>query len=144
MFELALDQLETAILNACLEEEEKAWPAQVSAGICAGVDFAISTPGLIEAIASDSGEKSGFQDRYERLIGRLTGFLRVKAPIEARLPTSTDEAMVAGIVGLVGDHVRVGRIDRLKELRPELVLLVLLPYLGFTEAQRWAEQVADA
>ena len=35
------------------------------------------------------------------------------------------------MVGLVGDHLRIRRLDRLEELRPELVLLTLLPYLGF-------------
>jgi len=38
--------------------------------------------------------------------------------------------------------VRIGRLDRLEELRPELVLLTLLPCLGFSEAQKWANQVA--
>jgi hypothetical protein len=60
------------------------------------------------------------------------------------LPASTDEALVAGIVGLVGDHVRIGRVERLAELRPELVLLVLLPYLGFAEAQAWANRPPEA
>ncbi len=80
--------------------------------------------------------------RYERVIGRLAGFIQIKAPADNRLPGSTDEALVAGIVGLVGDHIRIGRLDRLSELRPELVLLTLLPYLGFFEAQRWANQMA--
>lgn len=62
----------------------------------------------------------------------------MRAPHDRRLPVSTDEAMVAGVVGLVGDHVRIGRPERLTELRPELVLLTLLPYLGFAEARRWA------
>jgi hypothetical protein len=60
------------------------------------------------------------------------------------LPGSTDEALVAGVVGLVGDHLRIGRVDRLLELRPDLVLLTLLPYLGFSEAQRWANNVAKS
>jgi hypothetical protein len=46
------------------------------------------------------------------------------------------------VVGLVGDHLRIGRVDRLLELRPDLVLLALLPYLGFSEAQRWANDLA--
>jgi hypothetical protein len=46
------------------------------------------------------------------------------------------------MVGLVGDHLRIGRQDRLEELRPELVLLTLLPYLGFDEARKRANQVA--
>jgi hypothetical protein len=86
--------------------------------------------------------KSGGISHYERVVGRLAGMIRVKAPIERRLPVSTDEALVGGIVGLVGDHVRLGRTERLAELRPELVLLALLPYLGFSEAQRWANRAA--
>ena len=49
---------------------------------------------------------------------------------------------MAGIVGLVGDHVRVGRLEALEALRPDLVLLALLPYLGFAEAREWANRFA--
>lgn len=94
---------------------------------------------IVEAPAEDGSLK-----HYERVIGRLSGFLRIKAPIEERLPVSTDEAVVAGIVGLVGDHVRTGRVERLAELRPELVLLALLPYLGFSDAQSWANRAAHS
>lgn len=140
-FPLALANLETAVLEACAAEEE--WPAQVASGICAGVDYAIAHPELGESLAADARVESGSLQRYESIIGRLAGFLRAKAPTGDRLPGATDEALVAGIVGLVGDHLRIGRLDRLEELRPELVLLTLLPYLGFSEAQKWANQVAD-
>jgi hypothetical protein len=130
------------MLEACVAEEE--WPAQVAAGVCAGVDFAIERPELARMLVMDAASSRGQPSDYERLVGRLVGFLRIKAPVDARLPGSTDEAMVAGLVGLVGDHVRLGRLDRLRQLRPELVLLTLLPYLGFAEAQRWAEPVADS
>ena len=76
------------------------------------------------------------------MIGRLAGFIQICAPHGERLPPTTDQALMAGMVGLVGDHIRIGRFDRLEELRPELVLLALLPYLGFAEAKRWANQTA--
>jgi hypothetical protein len=139
-FPLALANLETAVLDACASEEE--WPAQIAAGICAGIDFAIAHPEIADAVAYDGVAGADSLRRYESIIGRFAGFLRVKAPTGNRLPGSTDEALVAGMVGLVGDHLRIGRQDRLAELRPELVLLALLPYLGFAEAQRWANQVA--
>jgi hypothetical protein len=140
-FVLALANLETAVLDACAREED--WPAQIAAGICAGVDYAIAHPEVAEMLAHDAPTGADTLRRYENVIGRLAGFLRVGAPTESRLPGATDEALVAGIVGLVGDHLRIGRTDRLEELRPELVLLTLLPYLGFSEAQKWANQVAD-
>jgi hypothetical protein len=135
-YPLALANLETAVLQACAAEGE--WPGRVAAGIYAGVDYAIANPEVAEALASDASPGTDTLRRYETVIGRLAGFLRANAPISQRLPESTDEALVAGIVGLVGDHLRLGRLDRLAELRPDLVLLMLLPYLGFSEAQKWA------
>jgi hypothetical protein len=139
-FPLALANLEGAILDGCATEEE--WPAAIAAGICAGVDYAIAHPEVAESLALDTAAGSDTMRRYETVIARLAGFLRVKAPTDSRLPGATDEALVAGMVGLVGDHLRIGRQDRLEELRPELVLLTLLPYLGFSEAQKWANEVA--
>jgi hypothetical protein len=139
-FPLALANLETAVLRACAHEDE--WPAQVAAGICAGVDYAIAHPEVAEALAFDAAAGTDRLSHYESVVGRLAGFLRVKAPIDDRLPGATDETLVAGIVGLVGDHLRLGRLDRLEDLRPELVLLTLLPYLGFSEAKRWADEAA--
>lgn len=139
-FPLALANLETAVLDACAGEDE--WPAQIAAGICAGVDYAIAHPEVAETLAVDAREGADGLRQYESVVGRLAGFLRVKAPRQDRLPGATDETLVAGMVGLVGDHLRIGRTDRLEELRPELVLLTLLPYLGFAEAQKWANQVA--
>jgi len=135
-YPLALANLEAAMLDACAAEEE--WPAQIAAAINAGVDFAIAHPEVVETLAADAPRGADTLPRYETVIGRFAGFLQVKAPADRRLPGSTDEALVAGVVGLVGDHLRIGRQDRLQELRPELVLLTLLPYLGFAEAQRWA------
>ncbi len=140
-FPLALANLESAVLQACAGEEQ--WPAQVAAGIYAGVDYAIAHPEVAETLAFDSDAEADSIRRYESVIGRLAGFLRGKAPTEGRLPAATDETVVAGMVGLVGDHLRIGRVDRLEQLRPDLVLLTLLPYLGFDEAQRWANQMAE-
>jgi len=141
-FPLALAGLETAVLDACAVEGE--WPAQIAAAIYAGVDFAIANPTVARALTIDAAAEADCMRRYERVIGRLAGFIQIKAPRDARLPASTDEALMAGIVGLVGDHIRIGRVDRLEDLRPELVLLTLLPYLGFAEAQRWANETASS
>ena len=136
-----LDELETAVLQACNAETQ--WPARVAAGVYAGVDFAIARPVLARDVASDLAAGGDSGRVYDRLVGRLAGFIRVNAPIDARLPVATDEALVAGLIGLVGDHVRIDRTERLRQLRPELVLLALLPYLGFAESQRWANFMAD-
>src|SRR6476619_962331 len=139
-FSPALANLEATVLDACAGEGE--WPAQIAAAICAGVDYAIAHPEVAELLADDAAAEGNSLRRYESVIGRLAGFLRAKAPRDSRLPGATDEALVAGMVGLVGDHLRIGRQERLEELRPELVLLTLLPYMGFTEAKKWADEAA--
>jgi hypothetical protein len=139
-FPPALANLEAAVLDACETEQE--WPAQVAAGVCAGIDHAIENPEVAELLAYEGGPKPKSLRRHERVIGRFAGLLRGRAPASERLPGSTDEALMAGMVGLVGDYLRIGRRERLEELRPELVLLTLLPYMGFSEAQRWADWAA--
>jgi hypothetical protein len=133
--------LETAVLDAC--EVAGEWPEQISAGVCAGVDFAIANPLLVQILSLDGTEENDIR-RYEHVVGRLTGFIQIKAPPGTQLPAFTVEALVAGILRLVSDYVCLGRLDRLAELRTELVLLVLLPYLGFPEAQRWANRMNGA
>lgn len=135
----SLARLEIVLADACARPAE--WPAQIAAGIYAGVDFVIANPALMETVMLDQGAEMPF---YQRIIARFAELIQLRAPAEARLPGSTDEALVASIVGLVGDHVRIGRLDRLAELRPELVLLTLLPYLGFANAQRWANLTAPS
>jgi hypothetical protein len=132
-------ELEEAVLGACRVETD--WPARIGAGIYAGVDFAILNPAVADVIPSDLESEAERDERYEAVIGRLTGFLQAEAPIGRRLPGSTDAALIGGVFGLVGDYLRLGRTDRLAELKPDLVLLVLLPYLGFAEAQSWANRM---
>jgi hypothetical protein len=128
-------ELEAAVLDACVTESD--WPAQIAAGIYAGVDFAIARPEVVEAITLDPDPIR----EYESIIARFAGLIQSRAPVEKRLPGRPDETLVAGIVGMVGDHVRLGRTERLAGLRADLVLLTLLPYLGFVEAQKWANRV---
>jgi hypothetical protein len=139
---VALAGLEAAVCDACAVEVE--WPAQIAAGVYAGVDFAISNPAAARALTVHAATEAESVSRYESVICRFASLIQTTAPSGSRLPGSTDEALVAGIVGLVGDHIRTGRLDRLSELRPDLVLLTLLPYLGFSDAQRWANEKADA
>ena len=137
--EEALQNLEAAVLEACSGEEE--WPAQIAAGIYVAVDYAIAHPEVAETLALGAATGADTLTRYDQVIARLAGLLRAKVPAEDCLPGSIHEALVAGAVGLVGDHLRSGRVGRLEELRPELVMLTLLPYLGFEEAQRQANEV---
>jgi hypothetical protein len=135
-----LGELEASVAAACEPQEE--WPAQVAAGIYAGVEFAIGHPAVVDAMLVLERSEEPSESGYTGTIEGLARLISRDAPAGSRLPGSTDEALVAGIVGLVGDHVRIGRFEALKALRPDLVLIALLPYLGFAEAQEWANRFA--
>ncbi len=135
-----LSAIEAVMLDACAAEDP--WPAQIAAGIYAGIDFIIDNHELVRAWLMEVAVDPDYISQYQRVTERFAGFISARAPADARLPTSTDRALVAGIIGLVADHVRIGRLDRLSELRPEIVQLTLLPYLGFEESQRWANRSA--
>ena len=134
-----LGALEASVADACRTQEQ--WPAQVAAGIYAGVDYAIAHPTVVDALHVAPTAERVSPGGYTGVVERLAELISRDAPAGSRLPGSTDEALVAGIVGLVGDHIRVGRFEALRELRPDLVLLATLPYLGFDEARRWANQL---
>jgi hypothetical protein len=138
-FEGLLGELEDAVTTAC--ETRAEWPDQVSAGICAGVDFAIERPAVIDVLAITDRGRAASEEGFTAMVERLARLISRAAPAGSRLPGSTDEALVAGIISLVGDHIRVGRLEALRELRPDLVLLALLPYLGFEDARRWANRL---
>jgi len=140
LFGCLLGDLEASVAAACRPRE--AWPAQVAAGIYAGVDFAIDNPAVVDALLVLETTEKASESGYTGTIERLAKLISRDAPEGSRLPGSTDEALVAGIVGLVGDHLRVERFEALKALRPDLVLLALLPYLGFAEAREWANRFA--
>jgi hypothetical protein len=135
-----LADLEAAVAAAC--ESEREWPAQVAAGIYAGVEFAIGHPAVVDALLVLERAETSPKTGYTATIESLARLISRDAPSGSRLPGTTDEALVAGIVGLVGDPVRVARFEALEALRPDLVLLALLPYLGFAEAQEWANRIA--
>ena len=57
------EELESAVLDACVARRE--WPAQVAAGIYAGVDFAIAHPELVEGLDDECG-RGGSGSRRRR------------------------------------------------------------------------------
>lgn len=76
---------------------------------------------------------------HDRLVARFApGFRRgQRAPAVAVSPTQ-EEALLAGLAGIVGARLRSGQAASLPALGPELVEFALTPYLGAGEARRSA------
>ena len=61
---------------------------------------------------------------------------------ERPLPEATEETLVGGIVSLIVREISAGRTEQLEKLLPDLVELILAPYLGNEEAERLARDGA--
>jgi AcrR family transcriptional regulator len=140
-YEVALEQLTAAVLEA--SEGCSDWPAGVAAGVDAALGYAAELPAqahlliVFPAAVADPHLSRRARAARERLVGLLhAGRQRQNAgpaPIEV-----TERAVLGAAMSVVGAHLFAAGPDRLAALKPELVQLILTPYLGEEEAVRIA------
>ena len=136
-FDAAAPRLHSAVHAACPPEAE--WPARVAAAIRAVLDFAAADPAAIRVLTVDALlQRPPGPDRFLALLAEFASLLRAAVPVDARLPDSTEQALVGAVAMIITDHLRAGRLDRLHDSAPELIELSLQPYLGRAEARQVA------
>lgn len=136
-FQSAFGRLDATVRGACARHGE--WPAKVRAAIYAALEFAVAEPTAARVLTVDALiERTEGAQRHVRLIEHFAAMLRAEAPRDARQPLSTEQALVGGVATIVADCLRSGESGLLLATGPELVQLVLLPYVGASEARRWA------
>jgi AcrR family transcriptional regulator len=139
--EEAFDRFVGELFHACAERS--GWPAKVAAAIGVAVEFAIYAPEearllFVDAVAAEPV-----------LVGRVlasTDFLvallrngREHCAGAATLPESTERALIGAAASVIGTRLIAGQTDGLAALEPQLVHLILMPYLGREEARLVAE-----
>jgi hypothetical protein len=133
----ALGALRKPVVGACAGREE--WPAKVVASIYAVLDLVATEPAGRSAVTSLSpgqGEDAGHA--YREAVDHFAALMEGIVPPEERWRGSS-RGSVVGIAAILADRVRAGKVNGLREIGPDLVQYALLPYLGLTEAKRWAE-----
>jgi AcrR family transcriptional regulator len=71
--------------------------------------------------------------RYEALVESLTPLLRQargSSKVGAELPESFEDASIAGVAWLLHQRIVAGDLDQVEELLPDLVGILIEPYLG--------------
>jgi hypothetical protein len=139
-FDAAFARLRETVEAACSSAEE--WPEQVAAGVAAAIEFPISDPAAARTLTSDAFAYGPYgAQRHRQLIEHFVPALahgRDRRPPGEPLPALTEEALIGGIAEVVAERLRVGEPEELHLLKPQLVALVLIPYLGPEEARRIA------
>jgi AcrR family transcriptional regulator len=94
----------------------------------------------IEALAAGPAA----HERYRATVRGFVPFVdqgRDETPFGADLPPNLGRIVVGGVAATIFEQVAAGHVSELKRLLPELVYLVVMPYLGH---ERGLEEMAKA
>lgn len=139
--EEAFDRLAAELFRACARESE--WTAKVAAGIGAAIGFAVRGPEeahllLLDVVAADPTLAARVLASNDYLIGLLRNG-REQCARATTLPELTERVLIGAITSIVGMRLLSGQADQLRDLEPQLVQFLLMPYVGIAEARRVAE-----
>lgn len=139
-YDSAVERIRERVDESCARHADEEWPPRVRDGIIALVDFFSAEPALA-ALALVEGLRAGrgVYDRYQAALESFVPYLRGGAPPApggGEVPQATDEAVIGGIVSLLGKRVMAGETSQLDALKPAVLEFALTPYLGTAEARR--------
>jgi len=135
-----LDRIWFEVAAAC--DTDEPWPVRVKAAVGAVLASLVEASALARAFAVEATAAS--LAATERQLAALDDFAALLGegrhfhPQAATLPAATERALVGGIASIVSGHLLVEEPQALAALEPQLVELLLSPYLGPSEAHRVA------
>ena len=144
--ERAFDRLSRGIVEAC--RSEMAWPDKVAGAVSSSLEFAVRSPDEAQLIvvachtATEPKLASRGHAAHEKLADLLRGGRR-HAQVDSP-PELTEQAVIGAAMAVIGARLLARQVEELPELEPELVQIVLAPYLGDTEARRIARERSAA
>ena len=139
-FDAFLDRLWLEVSAVC--ETDAEWPQKVKAAIDVTLSYLAEASSVARVFAVEAASAS--LAATERQLAALESFAtllrdgRSLYPRAAELPVPTERALVGGIASIISGHLLAEEPQVLVDLEPELIELVLIPYLGQSEAKRVA------
>jgi len=142
LFDAVMAQTRVQIDAALAAEAGAPWPQQVAAGMGALFDAFIADPLIARASIVEAPTVGPLIiERYQRAMTVLSPLLRQGrefAPQSEELPATLEDTLTGGVLWSAYQRLIAGEGDRIEALLPEAIEFVLRPYLGETEAARWA------
>jgi AcrR family transcriptional regulator len=129
-YELVSDFLFASMVEA--GEGKRGWPARVRAELEALLEVFAANPDLVRfALIAPPAAGGEIAVAYRGFLERLLEVLGERRPKSVRRPTEAAEhGLIGGLAALLVDKVKAGEGERLSELAPDILELVLTPYLG--------------
>lgn len=123
---------------ACDPADE--WPRRVQAALSAVLGAVVDASALARVFTVEAAACSlAAAERQFAAIDRFAGLLqdgRRLYPRAVSLPQETERALIGGVASILCDHLLAEDPAAISALEPQLVELLLAPYLGLSEAQR--------
>jgi AcrR family transcriptional regulator len=136
-----LGRLRREAAEACASCSD--WSSRVKASVTRLLSVLAETDELARVLAVEVvGISAGAAERRFGLLDELALHLakgRTSAPVAAELPPSLEQLLVDGAASVVARRLLAADPAGLLALGPELVELILWPYLGGAEARRVAQ-----
>jgi AcrR family transcriptional regulator len=135
-----LDRLWLEVVAACDEPVE--WPLRVRAALDAVLGSMVEASALARVFAVEAAATSvAAAERQLAALDRFATLLRDGRrhyPQAASLPDATERAVIGGVASILAGHLLMEDPEAIPPQEPELVELLLMPYIGVSEARRVA------
>lgn len=124
------------------------WALKVKVSVGAALDFAAAAPERAKLLTwepSPPGEgRSQLAVEARNHLAALLAGGRSQLNPDPPPPGLTEQMLVGGVQAVIAARLREGEALRLPDLAPQLVQIVLIPYLGSQEAARVARRPKPA
>jgi AcrR family transcriptional regulator len=138
--EAFLGRLLREATDAC--EGPGEWPPRVRRAVASVIGSIVETHALARAFSVEAGAIGlGASARWFATLDGFADLLaggRRHSPRASELPASAERVIIGGVASIVADRLLAEDPGSLAALEPDLVELILLPYLGAPEARRIA------
>lgn len=141
-YEMVADHIRASMRAAADSFED--WPQQVRAALATMLRFLAGEPELARLVMIEPVAAGGeIAARHRVSMQGFVEILKAGRPEHAGehpLPEATEETLVGGVISLIVREISAGRDEQLEQLLPDLVELILAPYVGGEQAERLARQ----
>jgi AcrR family transcriptional regulator len=146
LFDSAIRSSERTIRER-LAAEPRPWAEQVVLALSTLIERIVADPIIARAVIVETPTVGPrMHERYERATKALVPLFRAGRELNPRgadLPSTIEDTLAGSVFWSAYQRLIVGEAERLPELLPELIELVLRTYLGEAEASRIARGGAD-
>jgi len=141
LFDRSFDATEAAIRER-LAEDGGSWSDRVALALSIWIDRIVAEPLIARAVIVEAPTVApGMLERYERATKAFVPLFKAGRELTPRgddLPPTVEDTLSGSVFWSAYQRLVVGEAERLTDLLPELVELVLRTYLGQSEAARIA------